>query len=558
MANMINSLEFNNNVYAFTLPYGVCSTAAGTAAKTVTVDNFSLEEGATVIVKFANTNSASSPTLNVNSTGAKPICRYGTSAVGTGQTSSGWRAGAVQVFTYDGTSWVRTFWENTTYSNASLGSGYSTCSTAAATAAKTASITSYALTTGGIVSIKFTYDVPANATLNITSKGAKPIYYQGAAITAGIINAGDTATFIYDGTRYQLLGTDITSDTVTTLSSADSYIEVTDKDTSDNYNYEIKLNENALKTLIGSETTAAMDFKGVTATLPTTGVKGDMYKVTAVITVSTTNDAQGSGFTTKSGDAIICEGTVSNNLQWWRIPAGDDIEDTWRTIKVNDTELFNNVVNANNALNIQNGTSSTTQYAKFTVNNKEVKAEVKGFKPVQTEVQSPNTDGSALAFIDTITQDSNGVITATKKNVEIGDGTFSVHGSDGLTGYGYGTANQKGDSAAVISIADEGVTTAKIAAKAVTKDKIANDAIYTKNLVNYSVTTDKLDESVQATLAAAKSAVQSISNNNTTTNDGDYITGLKVGTKTSTGNINIEIDGTIEFIFDGGTATDVI
>lgn len=93
---------------------------------------------------------------------------------------------------------------NTTYSNASLGQGYTTCSTAASTAAKTASLSSYSLTTGGIVTVKFTYAVPANATLNIAGKGAKPIYYNGAAIKAGVIEAGDCATFIYSS-QYHLI-----------------------------------------------------------------------------------------------------------------------------------------------------------------------------------------------------------------------------------------------------------------------------------------------------------------------------------------------------------------
>lgn len=44
--------------------------------------------------------------------------------------------------------------------------------------------------------------------MNINNKGAKDIYYQGAAITAGVIQAGDVATFIYDGTRYRLLTVD--------------------------------------------------------------------------------------------------------------------------------------------------------------------------------------------------------------------------------------------------------------------------------------------------------------------------------------------------------------
>lgn len=204
---MINSINFGNDTHSFTLPYGVCSTAADTAAKTVTVDNFSLETGAVVIVKFSNANSASSPTLNVNGTGAKPMYRYGTTAMSTSASTSGWSAGAVQMFTYDGTGWIRDFWTNSTYSNASLGQGYATCSTAAATAAKTASLSSYSLTTGGIVSVKFTYDVPASATLNINSKGAKSIYYRGAAITANVIKAGDIATFIYSS-QYHLIAID--------------------------------------------------------------------------------------------------------------------------------------------------------------------------------------------------------------------------------------------------------------------------------------------------------------------------------------------------------------
>jgi hypothetical protein len=80
------------------LHYGVCGTAADTVAKTVTIsnlDNFVLEKGAVVAVKFTNSNSASNPTLNVNGTGAKNIVRYGTTATSTGTTTTGWTAGAV-------------------------------------------------------------------------------------------------------------------------------------------------------------------------------------------------------------------------------------------------------------------------------------------------------------------------------------------------------------------------------------------------------------------------------------------------------------------------------
>ena len=198
------------NIVANGLPYCVCDTSGLTAAKEATVisGNFNLFTGATVIVKFTNANAASSPTLNVNGTGAKPIYLYGTTAAGTTYVTNGWYANSVQIFTYDGTGWIRNYWSNSTYSNASLGQGYGTCTTAAATTAKTASLSSYTLTTGGIVSIKFAYDVPANATLNINSKGAKSIYYMGAAIAAGVIKADDIATFIYNGSQYHLISID--------------------------------------------------------------------------------------------------------------------------------------------------------------------------------------------------------------------------------------------------------------------------------------------------------------------------------------------------------------
>lgn len=102
-------------------PYGTCSTAAGTAAKTVTVnsDSFTLETGVSVRVKFSNANSASSPTLNVNGTGAKAIKRYGTTAVSTSAASS-WNAGSILELTYDGTNWIINNFLNTTYSSMSV------------------------------------------------------------------------------------------------------------------------------------------------------------------------------------------------------------------------------------------------------------------------------------------------------------------------------------------------------------------------------------------------------------------------------------------------------
>ena len=84
--------------------FGTCSTAAGTAAKTVSVTSgtFNLEAGARVTVKFTYANTASTPTLNVNSKGAKNIYSKG-SQITTGANKS-LLAGTVDLI-YDGTQW---------------------------------------------------------------------------------------------------------------------------------------------------------------------------------------------------------------------------------------------------------------------------------------------------------------------------------------------------------------------------------------------------------------------------------------------------------------------
>ena len=199
---LINGVEFDGSSDIYF--YGTCSTAASTAAKTVTLQNgstFVLKTGATVIIKFTNKNSANSPTLNINGTGAKPIYRYGTTAASTSDGTSGWRAGSVHMFTYDGTGWIRHFWENTN----TIPSGY--CTTAAETAAKTASCTDYALKTNSYLHliIKTANTSKTALTLNVNGKGAKPIYINGAASSTSnyTLPAGSYITF-YNGTNYYI------------------------------------------------------------------------------------------------------------------------------------------------------------------------------------------------------------------------------------------------------------------------------------------------------------------------------------------------------------------
>ena len=90
---------------------------------------------------------------------------------------------------------------------------FAVCSTAAATAAKTATISGFKLFTGAVAYIKFSVkNTAANPTLNISGTGAKAIQYQGAAISSSYLNANRTYAFVYDGSVYQVIG-DINTDT---------------------------------------------------------------------------------------------------------------------------------------------------------------------------------------------------------------------------------------------------------------------------------------------------------------------------------------------------------
>lgn len=87
------------------IAYGTCSTAAATAAKVITVTgntNWTLTAGSIITVVFSNTNTAESPTFNVNSTGAKSVY-YCNAQVTDSNLNYGGYKNRPMVFMYDGT-----------------------------------------------------------------------------------------------------------------------------------------------------------------------------------------------------------------------------------------------------------------------------------------------------------------------------------------------------------------------------------------------------------------------------------------------------------------------
>ena len=170
--------------------------------------------------------------------------------------------------------------------------------------------------------------------------------------TSNATNLTKTARTYIDGLTFDdyghvtgyTTGTEIVTDTntVTTITNNNKssvgtdetnsdYIVLTDSGSNGNHEYKLFLNTTKIKELVAADVTAAMVFKGTATQLPETSEQGDIYKITTdSLTVSATDDAEGKGFTAKKGDSIVCDA----NNKWYLIPSGDDIEDTWRPIYI--------------------------------------------------------------------------------------------------------------------------------------------------------------------------------------------------------------------------------
>ena len=89
---------------------------------------------------------------------------------------------------------------------------YATCSTAAATAAKVATIadgsSTFSLEKGARICVSFTYANTASAaTLNVSNTGAKAICWQGSALVSSQYwQAGAVVDFVYDGNGWSIVG----------------------------------------------------------------------------------------------------------------------------------------------------------------------------------------------------------------------------------------------------------------------------------------------------------------------------------------------------------------
>ena len=220
------------------LPHGTCSTAKSEDAKIVNnlydFPRSEFQDGDLVFVNFSDGNTSSSPTLNIEGTGAVAVrtnpstylgnvhkgdtllLRYDTSynsnnpsdslsktwyVVNSNGASTLYTARTVDGVSFDGSA-------NITH--------YCTCYTASSTANKTVTVTGFVLETGARVTVKFSNsNTAANPTLNVHNgsayTGAKAIMYRGTSSVSDSSNyyrwqSGDIVDFIYDGTNWVMVG----------------------------------------------------------------------------------------------------------------------------------------------------------------------------------------------------------------------------------------------------------------------------------------------------------------------------------------------------------------
>ena len=260
------------------------------------------------------------------------------------------------------------------------------------------------------------------------------------AINYELINKGGISL----GTNFELLSEKPLDSrlVVPSLAGLQNYIDsaaayegmiVFDKDTKKTYQVQVidgvlsyrefGINESELKDLIASETTAAMEFKGATAVLPEEPSKGDMWKVTAEFKI---DDAD-----VKIGDSI-----VYNGEEWFIIPSGDDIEDTWRPVDgvANDATLK---FVAGDKLDVAVANDGTITYSHEAIDAPELLAEneqtrtyitavetdghghITGYKTATENVEDTNTEYTFESQVETssvyfnVTPDNEGAVEQT-------------------------------------------------------------------------------------------------------------------------------------------------
>lgn len=277
--NLANDVDKARTLFA-----GETSTNDAAGNWTATIDGITkLYDGLTIALRLNSTYNSTYNSLNVNNLGAKIVwyrknsrltshvpngaeilLTYRTNAGSYTTPSSGSRTDIPKGTTCtDG--WILT----TTYDSNTVSSAY--CTTGASTAAKAATCSGYVAMANSYIHIIFSNTNTANVpTLNINSRGAKPIYLNGQPVSSSNhnIKAGSYIAY-YDGTAYYLRNDGIlpgrienalTADDATLAATASEAIKL-----SDTHTFQVDLGSTSVST--GFDGTQDIHDIGVTGTL---------------------------------------------------------------------------------------------------------------------------------------------------------------------------------------------------------------------------------------------------------------------------------------------------
>jgi hypothetical protein len=208
----------------------VGTASGGSPNYTATVPGYTRESGAVFRLLINGTNTQDSVNLNVNGTGATNLTfRWASNYVGAGRLQTGtfidvrYYSGRYVIVgeptKFPGKS------DNIRAGEVSAGLGYYAShikeaimsyagdlllTTGTGGAYIVSNATNYTLDTanfnnGTKIVVKIHANNEAAATLNLNNLGAKPIFYQGAAIVAGMLQANGTYILVYDGTNWNVV-----------------------------------------------------------------------------------------------------------------------------------------------------------------------------------------------------------------------------------------------------------------------------------------------------------------------------------------------------------------
>lgn len=283
------------------------------------------------------------------------------------------------------------------------------------------SIPNYVITTGTIIFIKVPTNNADDVTLKINSGTTIPIYYQSAALTAGMLTAGYTYALTYDGTVWNVLN-NLQQASVITIDSTGGL-------------------ENGARGL-------KIKDSGIVNAMITDGTIANGKLAHSSITIAGNEVALG-------GSISLSDLGLTSVLHFKGFAVNNSLTEGSKLnpfISSNSPPLYNgepgDVVIDQNKEYEYVWIDSSEGWERLGGNNT--------YKIVQTAVSDPTASGATDAFIDSISQNENGAITVTKKYVSGWQFPRKVY-TDLTTASTNITINGDNENASAVGIGIDGV-----------------------------------------------------------------------------------------------------